>query len=629
MNQNNRLKQAESFYFSAVSVFNSNRINEAIKILLKIIRIFPEYPDSYSLLGLCFHKTGKLFDAEKCLKKAISLYPAKAEYYINLGFVQQDSGNNDSAFKSFKKAIDLEPDNPYFYNGMGIFLQSCGKFSDAIENFNTAILKSNVPDFYFNLAKVYEITNNFELAEKNYEEAVRLNPDNPKYYSSLGKVFNKKEDYESAVFNFGRAIELEPLNFQHYNHMGIAFINSNNFEKALPFLKKATELRPDLGDIYINCGVALEGLNEFSEAIENYFKAISLNPGKAPYYSNLAGCYEETGNYREAFKYYEKALELTPYDSNINYNISLLYLLHGDLKTGWKKYAYIGENKTSTELFKNNLKKTEWDGSDLTGKTIYVYSEQGFGDNIQFFRFLPEVHSKGGKVIYNCEPQLKRLLQNSKGFDIIISEPVDKISLEYDVFISVMSLPAVLEISLENIKPEIPYVFVPQDLTLKWKEIIHNIKGFKVGICWKPNPTHNTVHKRSFPINYLYDLGKIPNISLINLQKDGSNEKLKILPSEVKIYDFFEKIQDFADTAALINNLDLVISIDTVIAHLAGSLGKKVWTMLPFSPDWRWFLERSDSPWYPTMTLFRQKSPGKWETVYESIKSELEKIVLG
>jgi hypothetical protein len=265
-----------------------------------------------------------------------------------------------------------------------------------------------------------------------------------------------------------------------------------------------------------------------------------------------------------------------------------------------------------------------WDGKSLNGKTILVHTEQGFGDSIQFVRYLPMVKAQGGRVIFECQQSLCRLLRSCNGIDEIIEKTsANKLSIQPDVHVHLLDLPGIFGTTLNSIPTNIPYITPDPILVDQWASRLNVDEGFRISIVWAGSPHHARDRNRSCSLADFANLAKVPGLPFYSLQKGYVSIKPDNPPMGIKIVNLDNELHDFADTAAVIANLDLVISVDTAVAHLTGAIGKPVWTLLPFAPDWRWLLKRNDSPWYPTMRLFRQNQPDDWTEVFEQVREKL------
>jgi hypothetical protein len=305
--------------------------------------------------------------------------------------------------------------------------------------------------------------------------------------------------------------------------------------------------------------------------------------------------------------------------------MSFALLLSGDFKKGWKEYEWRCKCKEATSL-RRSFSQPQWDGSNIRGLTILLHFEQGFGDTIQFIRYVPLIAQQGAEVIIWCQEALASLLQNVKGIKQVFVK--GKQIPQFDVHCPLASLPFVFDTALESIPAIVPYISVDSLLVQKWfNKIQHDNSKLKIGLVWSGNPRYKADRYRSCSLDTFSPLTQFNEITLYSLQKGEAGEQAENPPEDMKLIDYTEDINDFSDTAALLENLDLIISVDTAVVHLAGALGKSVWTLVPFVPDWRWMLTRKDSPWYPTMRLFRQSSPGDWEPVIDSIEKELSEFI--
>lgn len=322
---------------------------------------------------------------------------------------------------------------------------------------------------------------------------------------------------------------------------------------------------------------------------------------------------------------FRKALEEKPDFAEARWNMGLTCLLSGNFIEGWEGYEWRWE-KPDYKKFKRDFPKFIWQGEELKGQRILLHAEQGYGDTLQFIRYVPLVDARNARVIVECPRDLTKLLGNIDGVSRVVArnDPLP----EFDLHCPLMSLPKVFGTTLDSIPSKIPYLNADPDLIRTWKgRISSNIMKFKVGLAWSGNPEHQNDRNRSCALEILSPLAQVKNVQFFSLQKGRGSEEVKSPVQGLGMIDLTDQIQDFSDTAALIENLDLVVSVDTVVAHLAGALGKRVWTLLPYSPDWRWLLEREDSPWYPTMHLYRQPKPGDWTAVIQRATADLEDLV--
>ncbi|MCP4579049.1 MAG: tetratricopeptide repeat protein, partial [Deltaproteobacteria bacterium] len=392
-------------------------------------------------------------------------------------------------------------------------------------------------------------------------------------------------------------------------------------DKAISYYQKALKLKPDYPEASNNLGAAFQNQNKFDQAISCYRKALQLRPGYTEVHINMGTAFQYMCRLDKAISCYQKALKQEPKNADAHFHYSFSLLLNGNMKNGWKEYEW--------RLLKDEWKKMHtydhdiprWDGGKFKGKTLFVHAEQGLGDTLQFVRYLPEVKNLGGNVIFEANKSLQSLFQDFQGIDELVPlSSTEKSISNCDLYTPLMSIPGLLATSLDTIPAEVPYIHADPEKASYWGRRITGGR-FKVGLVWagKRAPNDN----RPCELRQFLPLAGIPGVQLFGLQQEEAAAQVQGLPEGMVVTNLGEDFQDFADTAGAIANLDLVISIDTSVAHLAGAMGKTVWTLLPFAPDWRWLLHREDSPWYPTMRLFRQKKPGAWDDVLQRVAQEL------
>ncbi|GAX60016.1 hypothetical protein SCALIN_C05_0101 [Candidatus Scalindua japonica] len=501
-------------------------------------------------------------------------------------------------------------------------LHQAGKLVEASFIYNKILKKQHDNIDAISLLGTLKIqTGNHDEACVLLEKALVLSPDDAITYNNLGSALHASGRYEDALVNYKQATVLKPDYAEAYCNLGSSFFESCKFDKAVEAFNKAITIKPDYAKAHYNLGNTFKEQKNYDAAINSYRQAITIKPNYALAHNNLGTILQEQGKIDEADKCYNRAISLEPNYIDAHLSKAIISLLNGDFKSGWQEYEW----RLQTDNYKpGNLNRPIWNGKPLNGKTILVHTEQGFGDTIQFLRYLPMVKAQGGRVIFECKQELFRLLKNYTGFDKIIEKnPSGKISVEYDVHAPLLSLPGLFKSTLETIPSGVPYITADPTLIDQWHLRLDGDRNFKIGIVWAGNPNHKKDQIRSCSLSDFAMLTEIPELSIYSLQKGHSSAEIDKYPGGEKIIRLDDEINDFADTAAIISNLDLVISVDTVVTHLAGAIGKPVWTLLPFVPDWRWLLNRNDSPWYPSMSLFRQARLNDWSGVFEQVKKAL------
>ena len=477
----------------------------------------------------------------------------------------------------------------------------------------------------FQLAVKHQQDGNSQQAENIFREIIRIHPNIAEAHCNLGFLLQYNGQLDEAVSCYQKALELNPNLVDAYYNLGVIFQGRWQLDEAITYFQIALQLNPSHAETYNNLGHAFQQKGLIDEAITCYERAVQLNPTHTAAFYNLGITLQDKGQFSEAMKCYEKALQLDPNFAEAHWNISQLNLLSGNFKEGWRGYEWRWKCEEHRRHNICEFTKPVWNGSDITGRTILLYGEQGFGDVIQFIRYAALVEQRGAKVIVECRKELKTLLQNAVGVHKVF-ERGEQLP-EFDVYCPLLSLPFIFDTVYESIPATIPYIRVGSEFLQKWQSRVQfdNTK-FKIGLAWAGSKGHLKDRYRSCPLELFAPLAQPDNVTLYSLQK-GESTRAEIAAGSVNIIDYTEEIKDFSDTAAYIENLDLIITVDTAVAHLAGALGKPVWTLLPFVPDWRWMLNREDSPWYPTMRLFRQPSLADWKSVMAKVKDELLKLL--
>ena len=533
------------------------------------------------------------------------------------------------AIEYLKKTLKLKPD---YYDGwiiLGITYHIIKDYDMAIESFMKAIqLNPDSHEAHKNLGKtLFEAKKEIDAAIFCFKKAISLKQDDLVSLSYLADIYIHNSNYKEALEIFNIIIKLKPDNFTAYYHMGKILVNCGELSKAKQCYEKVLELNPSHKDTHHGMGILLSMINDFEGGMTAYKKALELGCNEVEVYGDIAATLLYNNMVDEAREYYEKIMEKDPENPRILCAYGQTFMIKGDFEKGLKYYEYrlLKQDYSNKKEIYKKIKQPHWNGEELNGKTIYVYFEQGFGDTTQFSRFIPQLISMGAKVIFKPQPSFYRLfLENNLGAEIIHSViPDDKI--KFDTHISLMSLPYYLKTNINNIPLSEGYIKANPELVKQYKEKYFHDNCFKIGIAWQGGKLGFT--NRNIPLENFFPLAKIPNVKLYSFQKDKEEDNLKKLPDNIDIIDLGQTFNDFYDTAAALENLDLIIISDTSVAHLAGALSKPVWLMLPFGSEWRWLLDRGDSPWYKSFKLYRQCELNKWDYVFNNVLNELQKTL--
>jgi tetratricopeptide (TPR) repeat protein len=458
-------------------------------------------------------------------------------------------------------------------------------------------------------------------AQVLYRQVLGQDPNHDGALHFLGVLALQDNRLDLAIEYLRRALLIQPNVPEYYGNLGNALMAQGLWEEAAACYRQLLNRRPQFAEAHSTLGNALMALGKDDEALACYHRAIELKPDYAAAHNNLGNALRNRGRLEEAAASYRRALELNPDDAETHSNSSTLRLLRGNYAHGFVEFEW--RLQTPKHLSRPRVfKQPYWDGGPLDGRTILLTDEQGHGDTIQFVRYAALVAQRGGNVVVECQPPLKRLLQNSLGAIRVIDD--SEAPPPFDVHCSLLSLPMIFRTTLETIPNRVPYIRPDAESVARWRSKIEGEAGFrKVGLAWAGNRNQMNDHNRSMALHHLAPLGKVSGVRFYNLQIGEAARQASLPGAALQFMDRTNEITDFADTAALIANLDLVISVDTSISHLAGAMAKPVWTMLCFAADWRYHLDRDDCPWYPTMRLFRQPAPGAWASVVERVAEAL------
>jgi FkbM family methyltransferase len=649
--------RGQSWYLLGAACQALGRLDEAASALQQSLAIQPRHAESRNHLGVVLGQQGRLDEALASFQQALELKPGDAEVLNNLGLTLVKLDQKDEAERMFREILRLKPDDARARRNLHDVLRSAGRVDELVASQQEAV--GSQPDSVqarMELAVALLERQRYDEAASMLEEVLRLQADSPEAHNNLGMARAAQGRRDDAIACYRRAVAIKPDFAQAHNNLGIALRQQGQLEAAVASCRESVRLRPDLPEGHNNLGSALEEMGRMDEAIVSLEEALRLRPDFAKAHNNLAIAYWHQGRLDEAIASCRRAIELMPELSEAHNNLgnvlrdqgrldealssyeraiaiksdypdpywnrSLVLLLQGDLERGWADYEW------RWKLASFATRKTDkpmWDGSPLEGRTVLLDSEQGLGDTIHFIRYAPLVRARGGKVIFACPKALARLLSGCAGIDQLVSqgEPVG----EFDTFTPLLSLPYILGTTLKNIPADVPYLTADKDLVERWRGELASIDGYKVGIAWQGSPKNRTDRLRSMPLARFEPLARVPDMRLLSLQKGLGSEQIAALNGRFEVDDLASRLDldagPFMDTAAVLRHLDLVITCDSAIAHLAGALAVPVWIALPFSPDWRWMLGRDDTPWYPTARLFRQAKLGEWEPVFERMAEEL------
>lgn len=484
----------------------------------------------------------------------------------------------------------------------------------------------------YNKGLTFACEGNLDEAIQCYELAIKKDHGYTKAHLMLGQAYKQKNMIDEALNCFENIISLDCNHVDALLEAGKTYSEINNGQKALEYLHRAATLQPHNPSLLLDYANVLAMYNHLDEALRTYHSILDISPDNEAVLYNIAYTLKKRGDIQQALPYYYRVLELNPDNAEAHFSLSLAYLITGNMQDGWKEYEWRWHrNGFESRTFVQPM----WQGESLQGKTLFIHAEQGLGDTFQFIRYALIAKNQGAIIIAAVQDALVPLLSLCPYIDKVISlsSPIPP----FDYHIPLMSMPLICKTRLESIPQTIPYLYADEQLVSYWKDSLAQDPNIKIGICWQGNPNYSTpflrhaVAAKSIELASFAPLASIPGISLYSLQRISGTEQLSQIGQHFVLHhfddDFDNKHGRFMDTAAVMKNLDLIITIDTSICHLAGGLGVPVWLMLPKPADWRWLLDRTDTPWYPTMRLFRQQTAGDWNSVIATITRELEQCI--
>jgi Flp pilus assembly protein TadD len=581
--------------------------------------------------ALKHRNSGNLQVAEDLCRRVLEMDSRNVQALHLLALIAAQSGGNVLAEGYLRQAIQLKPDLAELHRHLGIILRDMNREEEAEASIRTALrLNPNDAEAYSILGGIFLEQRKLEEAVACYQQGLRLKPDCAYIYNNMGVALRFLKRQEEAKSAFQQAIRLKPDYAEAHNNSGAVLEDQGELDQAVPFLKEAIRLKPDYAEAFGNLGNICHKLGNLDWAKSLLQEAIRLKSDYAEAYMYLGAVFQLEGELDKALTAYRKSLSLKPTYDLAHFNLGVALLLLGHLEEGWTEYEW---RRKIQPLAYERFPVPLWDGSPLDGKTILLQAEQGLGDTLQFVRYAPLLKQRGGTVIVECPAELMNILRSCMGINDLIacgsSRP------RADVHAPLLSLPGIMKTTLATVPAPIPYLSAEPARVEKWRHHIGDIaagSSLKIGIVWQGNPRfaqpecRPADRRRSIPLANFETLARVAGVRLFSLQKGYGTEQLGQEKFGQEIVNLDEDIHDFMDTAAAMMNLDVIISADTAPAHLAGALGRPVWIVLPFAGCWRWLLGRDDSPWYPTMRLFRQKRRGDWGEVFDEMAEALRTL---
>ena len=576
--------------------------------------------------GLHHMQAGRHLDAQICCKQALAADPDHADSLHLMGILCHQMQQYDHALEWISRAIRQNP-RPRYLSSLGSTLQSLGRREEALRAFDKAVqLKPDDADLWVNLGNILIELERPIDAVLSFQHALTLNPRHWDAANKSGFLFYGLKDFEAALTQFDLCDRLQPNQALTLQARALAFRGLRRFEQSLADNLRSYEIDPDIIETRNNIGDALRSLEHHQEALQWFDKALELQPNHIGALNNKAFLLGQMHRFDEAFAMYDRMKALNLSNPATDWNLGLLHMMTGNFEAGWIGREARWNTPDVLPAAYPKFAEPMWLGKEqIDGKTILIRIDEGLGDSIQFARYVPMVAARGARIILVVAEAVRPLLSKLPGVSQCLPVTTETLPA-FDMHCPMCSLPLAFGTRLDTIPSDVSYLPAPDaDLVQAWEERLGPRKKLRVGLVWSGNPKHGNDHNRSIPLRALAGILDA-DATFVSLQKDPRADDQAVLREQSDILDLTADLTDFVATAALIRCLDLVITVDTSVAHLAGALGCPTWILLPYVPDYRWLLDRDDSPWYPTVRLFRQTETREYPSVLERVRCELLKL---
>lgn len=619
-------ENAEILHLLGLTCHFQGRHDEAVGHLMKALVSDADNADILYDLGNVYHEQGRLEEAVTAYRKAITIEPEHVDALCNLGMICHDTGRVGEAISYYERALELAPNNALIHNNIALAYQDNEELQKAVAHYGKALqLEPNYADVYYNMGHVFMSEGQTNQAFMYFRKAAELNPGLADAYLSMAHILAEGGRFQDAIPILREVLRHHPDSAEIHNRLGYALNEIWETDEAIDRLRTAVELRPDFAEAHNNLGNALSRMGRFSEGLQHIEKALELNPRMVEAHINLGTVHKDRGQFTKAAECYSRALEIDPENAEARFNQAILDLTAGNYDAGWEGYEWRRHVKFARE---RAFSHPDWNGESLRGKTLFVYAEQGLGDEIMFSSCLPEVIAQAGCVVVEAEPRLVQLFERSfAGATVVPRLAGDRYPKELpqpDYQIASGSLPKFLRRGLADFPVRDSYLVPDTEKVEEWRSRYSELgAGLKVGISWYGGSTPDVIRVRSINLERFGGLFSISGLHFVNLQYGDCRDDLRVVEEKfgAKIHDWedADPLKDLDAFAGKIAALDLVVSVDNSTVHLSGALGVPVWVLLPYVCEWRWMLEYEDSPWYERARLFRQGKEGDWERVFDRV----------
>lgn len=606
----------------AVRLHTDGELEHATELYQHILKRSPDHFDALHLLGVLRHQQGRSVEALDLLETALRRVPGSADALSNRGIVLKVLERHEQALASCDSALRIKPDHIDALSNRSQVLLRLHRFAEALESADAALaLKADHVAALNNRGYALVKLERVPEAVETFQRVVRNRPNDLDGLYDLGNALQLMGQLQEALASYTQVLARKPDRIDAMNNSGVVLQKLERFEEALARFEKALAIAPNFAEAHSNRGNVLLRLGRPAEAVDAYDRALAVKPSFATARNNRGTALVGLNRHHEAVNDFNLALASHPRHAEVQFNRSLALLALGDFREGWRAF----ESRWDQEHWaakRRNFTQPLWLGEQpIAGKTVLLHTEQGYGDAIQFVRYAPLVAARGARVILEVHPALKALMSTITAVSDVVT--TDAALPPFDLHCPLMSLPLAFASEPATIPATIPYMSPPAAWLAKWQHRLPQSGGPRIGIVWAGSAVHTNNHNRSIALAQFDRILSAPDLQFVCLQKDVSNADAAVLRSHGRVAVLGDELKDFADTAAIIAMLDLVVSVDTSVVHLAGALGRPVWVLLPFSADYRWMIDREASPWYPSARLLRQPRIGDWDSVLERVTREL------
>jgi len=620
----------------AVRYHRAGELDAAELHYRRILRLDPRHADALHLLGVAAHQRGRHREAAELIGRAVAACGSCAGYHCSLGAVLRDLEDLPAAVQSFQRAIELDSQFAGAHYNLAMALEHLGRWDEAAASYRDAVrLAPEFADAHNNLGRLCAARGDYASAASAFRSAVSARPEFAAAHYNLGNALAALGEPENAVDAYRAAVRLDSSVPEFHNNLGTAWKELGRYDEAARSFRAALALRPHYAEACNNLGSVLQFSGDLAAAERCFLDALAIRPAFAGALTNLGNIRNEQGRIAEAIDYYEQALQLEPQSAEARFNRALARLRSGDFSRGWAEYEW----RWKRQVAPRDFVEPAWDGERREGQTILLYAEQGLGDEIQFASCLPDALARCDAAIVECDPRLVSLFARSFPRARVTARPIErdprnrKVRPHCDAQIALGSLPGLWRRSTEEFPATAGYLVPDAERVARWQDRLAQLgDGLKVGITWRGGAEPSVQRRRSTELSQWSRILSVPRATFLALQYGPVADELSTLrqATGLVVHDWPEadRWNDIDDLAAQIAALDLVITVDNSTAHLAGALGTRVWTLLPFASDWRWLMQCDRTPWYPRMTLFRQDRPGEWDGPLERAAQTLETWIL-